>query len=59
MVEFDARAKQYMSEFCDAFPDNHVTIDDTVVEGDKVAVRYTLTGTHKGEFMGIPLPIRR
>jgi hypothetical protein len=46
--------KQFMSEFCDAFPDLHATIDDIVAEGDKVVVRYTVTGTHKGEMMGIP-----
>ena len=46
--------KQYMSALCDAIPDSHITIEDMVVEGNKVAVRYTLTGTHKGEFMGIP-----
>jgi len=44
--------KQHVSEFYSAFPDLHFTIDDMVVEGDKVAVRFTLTGTHKGEFMG-------
>ena len=36
-----------------AFPDVTVTIEDTVVEGDKIAVRYTARGTHRGEFMGI------
>jgi steroid delta-isomerase-like uncharacterized protein len=46
--------KQHVSELYRAFPDNHVTIDDMVVEGDKIATRWTLTGTHKGEFMGIP-----
>jgi len=46
--------KQSMSEFYSAFPDVHVTLDDTVVEGDRVAVRFTLGGTHKGEFMGSP-----
>jgi len=46
--------KQSMSEFYSAFPDNHLTIDDMVVEGDKVAVRWTMTGTHKGELGGIP-----
>ena len=46
--------KQYMSEFYDAFPDGHMTIDDMIVEGDKVAIRYTLTGTHNGKYMGIP-----
>lgn len=37
-----------------AFPDFHVTIEDMVAEGDKVVVRQTWTGTHKGEFMGMP-----
>ena len=42
------------SESYNALPDFHFTIDDMVAEGDKVAVRFTLTGTHKGEFMGRP-----
>ena len=46
--------KQYMSSWFDAFPDSHFTIDDLVAEGDKVMVRYTLTGTHRGEFMDSP-----
>jgi len=46
--------KQYMSALCDAIPDSHITIEDMVVEGDKVAVRLTVTGTNKGEFGGIP-----
>ena len=46
--------KRFFSDFFSAFPDTHVTLDDVVVEGDKVAQRWTLTATHKGEFMGIP-----
>ena len=46
--------RQNMSEQFDAFPDNRATLDDVIVEGDKTAVRYTVTGTHKGAFMGIP-----
>jgi len=46
--------KQSFSEVYNAFPDFHYTIDDMVVEGDKVAVRLTMTGTHKGAVRGIP-----
>ncbi|MCB0061532.1 MAG: ester cyclase [Caldilineaceae bacterium] len=33
-----------------AFPDCHDTIDDLIAEGDKVVVRWTMRGTHLGEW---------
>ena len=45
--------KQELSMLLTAFPDLHWTIEDMVAEGDKVAARTTITGTHQGEFMGI------
>ena len=32
----------------------HVALDDLIAEGDKVAARWTLTGMHEGELLGIP-----
>ena len=40
--------------FFAAFPDMQMTVDEMIGEGDKVVARVTVTGTHKGEFMGIP-----
>ena len=37
-----------------AFPDLHWTLHDTVSEGDRIMTFSTWTGTHQGEFMGIP-----
>jgi steroid delta-isomerase-like uncharacterized protein len=37
-----------------AFRGLHVTIDDMVADGDRVACRFTARGVHGGEFMGIP-----
>ena len=37
-----------------AFPDFHTTVEDRVSDGDRVAVRWSATGTHEGDFMGIP-----
>jgi predicted ester cyclase len=45
--------KQMVNMFRTAFPDIHSTIEDIVAEGDKVATRAILRGTHQGEFMGI------
>jgi steroid delta-isomerase-like uncharacterized protein len=46
--------KQLTAMFRSAFPDFKATIDDIIAEGDKVVIRQTWSGTHKGEFMGIP-----
>jgi len=35
-------------------PDLRVVVEDMIAEGDKVAVRYTLEGTHEGELFGVP-----
>jgi steroid delta-isomerase-like uncharacterized protein len=37
-----------------AFRDLHVAIDELIAEGDKVFCRSTMTGTHDGEYKGIP-----
>jgi predicted ester cyclase len=37
-----------------AFPDMHVSLDELIAEGDTVFLRSTLTGTHDGEYKGIP-----
>lgn len=37
-----------------AFPDLHVSLDELIAEGDKVFLRSTMTGTHDGEYKGIP-----
>ncbi|MET8023581.1 ester cyclase [Streptomyces avermitilis] len=37
-----------------AFPDIRVTVEETITEGDKVVSRNTVTGTHRGEYQGLP-----
>ena len=46
--------KKELMMFMQAFPDMHFIIEDMIAEGDKVVCRITNTGTHKGEFMGLP-----
>jgi steroid delta-isomerase-like uncharacterized protein len=46
--------KQVWAVLLRAFPDLHVAVEDVIAEGDKVACRNTVTGTHQGEYMGLP-----
>jgi steroid delta-isomerase-like uncharacterized protein len=46
--------RQVVATIREAFPDLHLTLGDILAEGDKVAFRYTMEGTHQGDFMGIP-----
>jgi steroid delta-isomerase-like uncharacterized protein len=45
--------------FHNAFPDFFWRVEDQVAEGDKVTTRYTMGGTHQGEFFGVPATGRR
>ncbi len=47
--------KQFFAMAHSAFPDFHSTLEDMIAEGDKVVQRFTVRGTHKGEWMGIAL----
>src|ERR671924_1571202 len=45
--------KKIASAVIDAMPDRQITHDDTIVQGDKVMIRWTVTGTTKKELFGI------
>lgn len=45
--------KTFVIQHRQAFPDIHYTIEDLVAEGDKVVARWTASGTHQGDMMGI------
>ena len=44
--------KPFFRKFRSAFPDIEVTVEDTVAEGDRIAARCRVSGTHKGEGLG-------
>jgi steroid delta-isomerase-like uncharacterized protein len=46
--------KEVFARLHRAYPDLHITIEDLIEEGDKVVSRNTVTGTHQGEYMGLP-----
>ena len=46
--------KAFLTELIAGLPDVTVTVDDTIAEGDKVACRWTWSGTHKGPLFGFP-----
>jgi steroid delta-isomerase-like uncharacterized protein len=45
--------KETFSEAREGFPDLEITVEDVMAEGDRVAARVTMRGTHRGEFQGI------
>ncbi|UCD51810.1 MAG: ester cyclase [Phycisphaerales bacterium] len=46
--------KMLVAGYQAAFPDIQFTVDDMIAEDDMVVTRWTSTGTHLGELMGIP-----
>jgi steroid delta-isomerase-like uncharacterized protein len=46
--------KQVWAMLLQGLPDLQITVEDVLAEGDKVVCRNTVTGTHQGEYMGVP-----
>jgi predicted ester cyclase len=51
-VDFRAHLKAAIGEFRTGFPDLHAEVEDLVAEGDRVAMRVQISGTHAGPFFG-------
>ena len=47
--------KKIASAVIEAMPDRQITHDDTISKGDKVMIRWTMTGTAKKELFGLSL----
>jgi steroid delta-isomerase-like uncharacterized protein len=46
--------KEVIAMLRSAFPDMHWVVDESIASDDKVVTRFTWTGTHRANFMGIP-----
>ncbi len=44
----------FFTGFRTAFPDLNISVEQLVADEDNVAIAYTVTGTHQGDFLGIP-----
>jgi steroid delta-isomerase-like uncharacterized protein len=44
----------FFTGFRAAFPDLTISVEQLVADEDNVAIAYTVTGTHQGDFLGIP-----
>ena len=51
--------KPFFLQLTKAFPDIHVEVADTICEGDKIAARCIVTGTHRGDSLGVAASNRR
>jgi steroid delta-isomerase-like uncharacterized protein len=48
----------FFKRFRDAFPDLHVEVEDAIVEGEKIACRCVVRGTHRGDSLGFAATLR-
>jgi steroid delta-isomerase-like uncharacterized protein len=53
-VEGKEGVSEFYRSFRNAFSDFELTVEDTLTEGDMVAGRYRIRGTHSDELMGVP-----
>jgi len=51
--------QRQVERFLTGLPDLRFDVEETISEGEKLVVSWTITGTHRGEFLGVPPTNRR
>ena len=51
--------RRQVERFLNGLPDLHFDAHETISEGDRMVVYWTITGTHRGEFLGVPATNRK
>lgn len=57
--DFAQAAKRWVSPFRSAFPDFEMEVVELIAEGDAVVAHFRCSGTHRGEWLGVPASGRR
>jgi len=57
--ELAATARRWVGPFRDSFPDFEMEIVDLIAEEDRVAAHFVCSGTHLGEWQGVPATGKR
>jgi predicted ester cyclase len=57
--EFARAAKRWVNLFRGAFPDFEMVLVELIAEGDTVVAHFRCSGTHRGEWLGVPATGRR
>ena len=57
--EFARAARRWVQPFQSAFPDFEMEIVDLIAEDEKVVAHFRCSGTHRGEWLGVPASGRR
>jgi steroid delta-isomerase-like uncharacterized protein len=48
--------RQYVQEIRKAYPDFHIEVEQILVDGDRTATSFVVTGTHEGQSPSVPVP---
>jgi len=59
VIQGSREFRHVIAGFRSAFPDSALRVEEEIAEGEKVMLRWTFSGTHKGSFMGIPATGKR
>lgn len=54
VIEGAAVYRKILEGFRSSFPDAAVQVEEEIAENDKAVIRWTFSGTHKGQFLGYP-----